>query len=233
MLDVNLNFKPTIKVVGLEQTPVVVIDDFCLNIQEIQHHASQAEFSQDNNSYYPGIRSQLPNQYIVDTLKAIYQGLYKTYGIPRTYKLQPQLAYYSLITQQPETLSFLQRFPHFDTPRKGYFAVLHYINENPHGGTGFFRHKASKFERITDDCVDEYMRKCNEEIDFLGGPQAKYHTGDSDMYELYDTIDYKPNRLVIYPGNLLHSTLVNNQTDIDNNPCSGRLTANMFVEFVN
>jgi hypothetical protein len=48
---------------------------------------------------------------------------------------------------------------------------------------------------------------------------------------LYHQIEYRPNRLVIYPGNLLHSTIVNPQTDIDANPSSGRLTTNIFINF--
>ena len=49
--------------------------------------------------------------------------------------------------------------------------------------------------------------------------------------ELYHRIDYRPNRLVVYPGCLLHSGLVNPVIDVDSNPRTGRLTANIFVDF--
>ena len=44
-------------------------------------------------------------------------------------------------------------------------------------------------------------------------------------------IEYKPNRLIVFSGQLLHSTLIDLKTDIDNNPEGGRLTANMFISF--
>ncbi|WP_448214160.1 DUF6445 family protein [Colwellia sp. MEBiC06753] len=232
MLEVNQQFTPMVKTIGHEQPPIIVIDDFVLNLDAAQQLAESASFNQDPNSYYPAVRSQLPNQYIIDSLRAVYQGIYKIYQIPRTFKLQPQLAYFSLINQPANTLSFLQRFPHFDTPRPFYFAVLHYVNDQPHGGTGFFRHRSTQFERINEQRVDGYMEKCNQEIAELGEPAPAYHIDNSEMYELYEVVDYKPNRLVIYPGNLLHSTIVNEATDIDDNPKTGRVTANMFVEFV-
>nr|WP_220347645.1 DUF6445 family protein [Thalassotalea euphylliae] len=36
---------------------------------------------------------------------------------------------------------------------------------------------------------------------------------------------------MIFPGNLLHSTLVDNTNDISAIPETGRLTANIFIEF--
>lgn len=42
-------------------------------------------------------------------------------------------------------------------------------------------------------------------------------------------IDYRPNRLLIYPGTLLHSGLIDAGTDLDTSPLSGRLTVNIFA----
>ena len=66
---------------------------------------------------------------------------------------------------------------------------------------------------------------------FRGSYHQGYQTGTNQQYELIDSIAYRANRLVIYPGNLLHSTLVDNTNDISANPEIGRLTANVFVEF--
>jgi hypothetical protein len=55
--------------------------------------------------------------------------------------------------------------------------------------------------------------------------------GSNDEYELYHRIEYRPNRLVVYPGCLLHSGLVNPAVDINPDPRTGRLTANIFVDF--
>jgi hypothetical protein len=50
-------------------------------------------------------------------------------------------------------------------------------------------------------------------------------------FTLYHAVDYRANRLVIYPGSLLHSGLIDPAHDIDDDPETGRLTANIFVDF--
>ena len=68
-------------------------------------------------------------------------------------------------------------------------------------------------------------------IDINGEPKQEYCTSTSEHYELYHEIEYKPNRLVIYPDHLLYSTIVCPDTDINSDPQTGRLTANIFIEF--
>ncbi|MEW6998490.1 DUF6445 family protein [Colwelliaceae bacterium BS250] len=231
-ITINPNFIPVIKRVGKEQTAVIVIDDFALNLNDILDDAQHNQtFTKDDNSYYPGVRATLPKDYVNQVLRGVYEGLYKVYGIPRSAKLIPQFNYYSLICQAEQELSLLQRIPHFDTTGAFYFAILHYLNPGPHGGTGLFRHTVTDFERINNDRADHYFKSNEQYMSQYGEPEAKYHIASSDTFELYEEIAYKPNRLVIYPGNLLHSTIVDLNKDIDANPKTGRLTANMFVEF--
>ena len=68
-------------------------------------------------------------------------------------------------------------------------------------------------------------------IETHGEPAQRYIDGSTDHFELYSHIEYKPNRLVAYPGCLLHSGLVNPKHDINPDPRTGRLTANIFVDF--
>ena len=65
-----------------------------------------------------------------------------------------------------------------------------------------------------------------------GLPAAGYITSSTDHYEIIDEFEYRTNRLVIYPGNLLHSGLVRPDRDINPDPSRGRLTANLFIDFV-
>jgi len=65
-----------------------------------------------------------------------------------------------------------------------------------------------------------------------GLPAAQYITSSTDHYELIDEIEYAANRMVIYPGNLLHSGLISPERDINPDPSRGRLTANLFIDFV-
>ncbi len=233
VFNINPNIKPIIKQVGKEQTPVIIIDDFITDLAPLLNDAYYNQsFRPDPNSLYPGIRSGLPNNYVLEVLKAIYQGVYSVYEIPRTLKLKLMLNYFSLINTPEQDLSLLQRMPHFDTSKPYYFAVLHYLNPGEHGSTGLFRHKLTGIERVKEGQVSNYIESSQRFIQTNGQPDAKYHNSSSNLFELYDQVPYKQNRLVIYPGNLIHSTIVDLKKDIDSDPKSGRLTSNIFIDFV-
>ena len=231
-----LTINPEMKVkkiqVGNEKTVVIVIDDFALDLNQLSTHArTAAKFTQDKNSFYPGIRAPLPRDYVVTMLQAIYQPLYAIYNIPKDKQLKPQDIFYSLITTPEKALSLPQRIPHFDTSRPYYFAATHFINASSHGGTGIFRHKPTSYERIDDKRIQGYLESSNRNMN-NETVKRQYITQSNEQYQLIEKIDYKENRLVIYPGNLLHSALIIPESDIDDSPISGRLTTNTFFEFV-
>jgi hypothetical protein len=229
---VNPASKAQIIYLGLERTPVIIIDDFASDVSGLKHIASESEFKLDPHSFYPGIRAVLSKDYVISSLQAVYQFIYQLYQIPQHLKLKPQKGFFSLISTPESQLDPLQCMPHFDTPDPYYFAVLHYLNDAPHGSTGFFRHKPTGFERITTARQADYFQSAQQFIDTHGAPAQRYQLHSNEHYELYQQIPYQANRLIIYPGNLLHSTLVDLSTDIDSSPASGRLTANIFIDFV-
>lgn len=232
LLTVNPNIEIKVELIGLEQTPVLIIDDFAQQVSNIESDAClQAKFSQDKQSYYPGARAPLPREYMIPTLQAIYLQICEIYKVPTHLNLQPQASYYSLLTFDAKELSLPQRVPHFDTSNPYFFAILHYLQDGEHGPTGFFREKQTGFERITDARVERYLQVTNEYIQREGEPPLEYFTCSNGQYELYHQIAYQANRLVIYPGNLLHSTLVNPDTDLNADPKYGRLTANLFIDY--
>lgn len=229
MVRVNKPLKPEIHYIGEQKTPVIVIDDFTADISELQHCADQIDFNLDKGSYYPGIRAKLPRDYVIEVLNHVFQLIYDVYKIPTNLRIKPQATYFSLINRQPENLTTLQRIPHFDTPAPYYFALLQYLNEEDHGATAFFKHVPTQFERITQANMDEYFRAAEPYLQELAPHPAKYFVESNQYYQQHHQIEYKQHRLVIYPGNLLHSTLVCPKTDIDSNPQTGRLTANIFI----
>lgn len=228
---INPNFKARRVFVGQTQTPVIILDDFLLNLETIKEYAcTQTEMGEDNSSYYPGIRANLPLDYAKNTVAAVYRQLYNVFDIPKHLQVQAVNTVFSLITKTPDELALHQQRPHFDTPEPHHYAILHYLNDAPHGDTGFFRHKRTGLERISQSNMDGYLT-------LLGDTITKENVGDgfikgsTDEFELIYQVPYQPNRLVIYPGNLLHSVLVDELTDIDPNPKSGRLTANIFIDY--
>lgn len=219
-------------VVGHEQTRVLVIDNFAGDIASIKRAACDVtNYAEDGKTGYPGIRTVLPAAYVDAVMAAVTPLLYKNYAIPEALNPHVELAYYSLLTTPARKLNPLQRLPHFDTHNPHYYAVLHYLNEGDFGGTGFFRHRPTGFERITDDRIDIYKQSASAFMAVRGLPEEKYINGSTNHYELITGVAYKANRLVIYPGNLLHSGLVTEAVDVCSDPEHGRLTANIFIDF--
>ncbi len=97
--------------------------------------------------------------------------------------------------------------------------------------TGFFRHRPTGFEKILEHCYSSFVFAAKTFVKNNGEPPMKYINGSDAHYELMDSVAYKPNRLVAYPGTLLHSGMVQADVDIGADPVTGRLTANLFFDF--
>jgi hypothetical protein len=157
--------------------------------------------------------------------------LFQVYSVPDSLGLKTVNTVYSLISTPKDELSLAQCVPHFDSNDPFYLAILHYLNPGDFCDTGLFRHKPTGFEKITEPRLDEFIQSSRTFIETHGKPPQKYINSSDDHYELYDRIKYRPNRLVAYPGCLLHSGLVDPGRDINPDPGTGRLTANIFVDF--
>lgn len=231
--ELNNDIQVHIERIGVEKTPLIMIDNFAKNPDAIVDYVCQnATFSFDPQSFYPGIRANLTQLYADFVLERMRDILLDTFEFPASTVLTQKLAYYSLITFQENELKMLQRIPHIDSLRPTYLAGVHYLNSKPHGGTGFFRHIPTGFETITDERHDFYFSTAKEFAMKNGVPLPQYITGSTNHYELIHKVDYKPNRLVFYPGHLLHSGLLLVPNDIDPNPATGRLTGNIFIDTI-
>ncbi|WP_448248455.1 DUF6445 family protein [Thalassotalea agariperforans] len=231
---INPKNKPSMIYVGQERSPVLIIDDFLLNTQPVVDFACQQAFvvGQEHNNSYPGIRSAIGDDYGMTVLKAIAPYFYNTLKIPPNLTLTPYNGCYSLITQAESTLELRQCIPHFDNDNIYSFAALHYLNKGDFGGTAFYRHKPTGFENITNSRKEEFFNSAQQYIEKNGHTEHKYFTESTGHFELLEVIDYKPNRFIIYPSTLLHSAYLKQpDNNIDDNPATGRLTANFFIEF--
>lgn len=234
MYVVNRKSKNSMLKIGNEKTSVFIIDDFLVDTQPAIEYAAKQSFiaGKEHNNLYPGIRTPVDTDYGMTVLNAIAPIFYNVIGVPAHLTLQPKIASYSLLTQDEKDLDLLQCIPHFDNTLTFSYAVLHYLNKGDFGGTGLYRHKPTGYENINAERKQHYIKSAQQHINSNGNPERKYLTHSTDHYELLEVIDYKPNRLVIYPSTLLHSTFIENPAhDVNNNPESGRLTANIFIEF--
>lgn len=216
---------------GQSRTRALLIDDALTDLSRIRQNASAASFREDTASYYPGIRAEMPQAYARAVLEAVYPLLLQLVQPPPDYRLVPQQWYLSLLTTPAEKLQPLQRLPHFDKAEPLHLAILHYLADGPHGGTGFFRHEASGLEKIIPARQQAYFNQLQQQLAAQGGAAAGFPSAATPHFTLYQQLAYKPNRLLIYPGHLLHSALVNPATDLSADPAFGRLTANLFVQF--
>lgn len=227
----NPDASPHVFLAGEEKTPVVIIDDFAEDTADVIRYAvNSARFDPDSASFYPGVRALPPSAYLQEVGRAIVPLLARIYSVPR--ELKPEVsASYSLVATPPAELDVMQRIPHFDSNRKYHFAITHYLNPGGFGGTGLFRHKPTGFEKITSGKLPEYASASEAFLRANGEPPAQYIRESSDHFEFYLGIDYRPNRVVAYPGCLLHSGLIDPEKDISADPAVGRLTGNFFIDF--
>lgn len=231
-IQINPKASLTVRNVGEENTPVIIIDDFALDTGDMIDYACQSvNYGPDSTSAYPGVRGKLPRTYVREVLNNIYRLLFQVYAVPDNLGMKTVNTVYSLISTPLEELTRAQCVPHFDSNGPFYLAVLHYLNPGAFCDTGLFRHKPTGFEKVTEPRLVEFMKSSKTFIETHGEPSQKYIDNSTDHFELYDRIEYKPNRLVAYPGCLLHSGLVNPGQDINPDPATGRLTANIFVDF--
>ena len=232
MIEVNPKASPQVFFVGKEETPLIVIDDFAVDTMDVINYAcDSATFGTDPTSAYPGLRAVLMRSHVVAELNALNALLRKVYDVPDDLFMRPVNAVYSVISTKPDDLKILQRLPHFDSNRPYYVAITHFLGPGEFGGTGLYRHRPTGFEAVTEDRLSRYIEAGDAFLDQHGEPKQAYFGSTDEHYELYYTIDYKPNRLVAYPGYLLHSGLVDPERDVDPDPRTGRLTSNVFVDF--
>lgn len=219
--------------VGQTGTPVTIIDDFGRDLAPlIEYACDSVEYGPDATSKYPGLRARLPKFYTREVMKQIYRLLFSVYSIPADLGMKAVNAAYSLIATPESELQPCQCRPHFDSHHPHFLAIIHYLNDGPFCDTGLFRHRETGLERITEDCLDEYDHSRKAYAAVHGQVEGAYLKGSNDQYELYHRIEYRPNRLAVYPGCLLHSGLVNPGIDVNSDPRTGRLTANIFVDFI-
>lgn len=216
--------------IGESQTPILIIDDYLQTVEDlIEYAARRTTFSPDKTTFYPGIRSALPKAYVVASLKPLMKGLYRLFDIPIGLSPTPIDNYFSLITLPPEELTPMQTLPHYDTPDPNLIAVVHYLSPNQHGGTGFYRHNRSRTERVTSKNEQAYLYEA-QSFAKKGYPKA-YCDTSHPAYTCFYQVPFKQNRIVLYPGNLLHSALITTSKDTKADPKQGRLTSNMFIKF--
>lgn len=222
----EFELRPALHKFGAAQTPVVVIDHFCSELAPILSAAiALAPFPSAGN-HYPGVRRVIqPNDtaytYIEDLLECAAPFIGGAFDVDRFELVEPS---FSMVTCAPSRLSSVQRAPHFDATDEGYFAVMHYLSET--AGTAFYRHRATAIERVSEAGLSTYIAAARRES---ARTAPSYIMDSNEYYERIGAVAGHCNRLVIYPGNLLHSGIITPDAILSSDPQRGRLTTNIFI----
>jgi len=214
---------------GNEDINVLVVDDFHPAPETIIEYAEDELFIESGPTY-PGIRGPGPDGYhqiiqsvLAATVDKMFQGALSA---------RAELSALSLVTKSPDSLSPLQKIPHFDGPQKERLAFVHYLCSETYGGTSFYRHRATGYEAVTQARLNSYESVIAEELMELKNHQAAYPSQHTPFFEKIGSVECRYNRLVMYRGCALHSGDVPDPSQLSENVRTGRLTVTGFLKLL-
>ena len=232
----TLEFRPHSRItarpdrVGAEGSPVLVIDNFAADPQAlVDYAASLAPFPPAAQTFYPGVRAPVPMPFVQGAHAYLEAALRAAFGLGDQEVVSGGWDF-SLVTRPSADLTLRQRMPHIDSTHPGNLALLLYLAPDDQGGTGFYRHRSTGYETITEDRFDEYEAGLKAEVARFGEPQG-YICGDSPIFERVADYEAVFNRMLIYRGRNLHSASLGPDFGCDPDPRTGRLTLNLFLHF--
>lgn len=217
--------------VGEENTPVILIDDFLADINYLRGQLPGRQEFDNAQSFYPGIRALIPNEFVQFVINQMEPQVRRVYALPEELALGVHYGVFSIVTRKSNELIIPQRIPHYDTCRPFYFAMLLYLSEGDFGGTAFYRHSVTGYERISELRKMSFFSSVKSYIETHGEPALDYCRDENQQFEKLLEISYRANRIIVYPGNLLHSGVIQESRDIYADPLLGRVTANIFADY--
>ncbi|MEL6361767.1 MAG: DUF6445 family protein [Pseudomonadota bacterium] len=174
---------------------------------------------------YPGIRAGLDRATSDQWLEALSPILTNEFERPiHGWEMQ---AWFSLVTKPPHALLPIQCLPHVDGTNPTQIALMVYLHHTSHGGTAFFRHKATGLESLTDETFPVYKRQLEKDVAQDGLPPKAYVTDGAPYFERTHKVDAIFNTAVLYRGNIFHSGVIED-APLSDDPAQGRLTINAF-----
>lgn len=229
----NLSLNPDRNVqrltVGQERNTVILIDDVFLNPEVLNDFAlTKPDFSDEDAKFYPGLKKRLPDLYGALVLEALADILTESFELSGE-KLVVYQSDFSLATLSENQLHPLQCMPHVDRNSPQQFASLVYLGDPSLGGTGFYRHRSTGYEAVTEEKSENYGKVLVSEV--RGNLQQRYINGDTRLFERIGSVDARYNRLVCYRSNILHSGNIEKPEALTSDPEAGRLTANAFINY--
>ena len=179
-------------------------------------------------NFYPGVRAPAPGGYVQALVRALRPHLAATFGAPIDGRAHVTSAL-SMATLPAGRANPAQRLPHIDTTEPRQLAILHYLCGPEHGGTAFYRHRASGLESVGPAQGPAYFAALSAQMAAVPD-DAGYVVGSNDLFEQTAVIAPAFNRIIVYASNLLHAGVLPDRP-VGQDPRTGRLTVNTFFRF--
>ena len=226
-LELNPDLRMQKLEIGNEKAPLLVIDNFVSQPDELIRWAASKLFVNTGRSF-PGIRTRAPLTYrkLIQDLQAVLSQFFQVDGR----SIQFPMAHYSLVTTPPSKLDPVQRIPHVDTVYGNGLATVHYLFRGDYGGTAFYRHRRTGFEYVDEARQEVYFRTLQKEMNGPESPGPEYINGDTALFEQVAMQEGRFNRMLVYRRNSLHSGCIGKSFVPDPSPVRGRLSINCFLD---
>ncbi len=211
---------------GMEKHRVISINAFL----EVPDAAIELACLHDFTSVtpqYPDIRAPIPGATLDSWRNALTPILNAQFGNADTrWDIH---GWHSIVTRAPEQLLPIQRLPHVDGLDPEQVAMMLYLHHTPHGGTAFFRHRATRFESLSADRFPVYKKSLEGEAAAHGLPPRRYVADGAPSFERIHVEVGDFNRAIFYRGNIFHSGVIDHESALPSDPRNGRYTINAFL----
>lgn len=211
---------------GREREPVVVIENFASDPEQLRRLAAGAVFV-GHDLYYPGIKANAPSDYFDGVTDIIATVMREVFGMKKGADVIRSV--FSIVTTPPHLLTIEQRLPHVDSLEPGRMAILHYLAPEDKDGTAFYRHRSTGFETLDAERSGTYFAALNADLRLNGPPSPSYISGDTLVFEQIGSVEGAYNRALIYRGRVLHSGAIAAGRELPSDPLRGRLTIASFL----
>jgi hypothetical protein len=206
-----------------------VIDAFVADPDRLVRKATAAAFAA-LGAMFPGMRAVAPLSYRLLLESVLNPLLRDCFGLaPAVYDFP--MCHYSLVTQPPTQLRFLQRVPHIDSVGADGLATVHYLF---HGGLGRYRvlpssqHRLRKRRRRPPRTY--FLRNWNAKATATTRRAPATSTATPRCSSVIASVDAAYNRLIVYRRNCLHSGNIDSTRMPPADPLAGRLSINSFID---
>jgi len=211
--------------IGPEREPVIVIDNFAADPNQLREFALRQPFVPAGR-HYPGVKADLPPHYFNNhgsVLATLARDVFKLLKPLRVLESR-----FSVVTTPASALSIEKRLPHIDAVDSGRLALIHYLVPGGTTGTAFYRHRSTGFATVNTERAAIYLASLNSELHANGLPDPAYPSGDTALFECLKEYPGRYNRALLYRSSFLHSGVISASDNVAKNPALGRLTVTGF-----